>query len=289
LLVADVPWLLYRSFFALPKSIVDEQQRPVNALLGTVNALLTAIAACDPRAVVACFGAEEAAYRVELYAPYHAHRDPMPDALREQWSRAPALLERFGWTVAQTDELEADDLMLSFARAESRAGGRTLLLTADRDLYQAIDDRTALLELRPKGPPVEVDPREVRKRYGVGPELVSDFIALRGDPSDGLPGAPGIGAKTARDLLLDHGSLDAVLAAAGGAATGSGMRPRIAAALRENADELRRFERIARLVEVDVDRPPDRLTDYASGATATRENGMARLAGRLERMSGGAT
>jgi 5'-3' exonuclease len=284
LLVADVPWLLYRSFFALPKSITDAQKRPVNALLGTVNALLTAAAACSPRAVAACFGAEQAAYRVELYPPYHAHRDPMPDALREQWERAPALLERFGWTVAQTAELEADDLMVSFARTESRAGGRTLLLTADRDLYQAVDDSTALLELRPKGPPSEVDAREVRKRYGVGPELVPDFIALRGDPSDGLPGAPGIGAKTARDLLLDHGSLEGVLTAAAGAATGSGMRPRIAAALRDNADELRRFERIARLVEVDVERPPDRATDYAGGSAGARENGMAALAGRLERL-----
>ena len=286
LLVADVPWLLYRSFFALPKSITDEQKRPVNALLGTINALLTAVDATAPRAIAACFGAEQAAYRVELYAPYHAHRDPMPDALREQWERAPALLERFGWTVAETAELEADDLMVSFARVESRAGGRTLLLTADRDLYQAVDDNTSLLELKPKGPPVEVDAREVRKRYGIGPELVPDFIALRGDPSDGLPGAPGIGAKTARDLLLDHGTLEGVLAASAGAATGSGMRPRIAAALRDNADELRRFEQIARLVEVDVKRPPDRPTDYASGAAAAWEHGMARLAQRLERLSG---
>jgi 5'-3' exonuclease len=286
LLVADVPWLLYRSFFALPKSITDAQERPVNALLGTLNALLTAVAACSPRAVAACFGAEQAAYRVELYPPYHAHRDPMPDALREQWERAPALLERFGWTVAQTAELEADDLMLSFARTESRSGGRTLLLTADRDLYQAVDDSTALLELRPKGPPVQAGAVEVRRRYGIGPELVPDFIALRGDPSDGLPGAPGIGAKTARDLLLDHGSLEGVLTAAGGAATGSGMRPRIAAALRDNADELRRFEQIARLVEVDVGRPPNRATDYTRGGAAARENGMARLAGRLERLGG---
>src|ERR1700737_3789997 len=151
LLVADVPWLLYRSFFALPKSIPDEQKRPVNALLGTVNALLTAIEAVSPRAVVACFGAEEAPYRVELYRPYHAHRDPMPDALRAQGGRAPQLRGRFGWTVAQTGELEADDLMLSYALAESRAGGETLLLTADRDLYQVVGERCAVLELHPKG------------------------------------------------------------------------------------------------------------------------------------------
>jgi 5'-3' exonuclease len=285
LLVADAPWLLYRSFFALPQSITDAEGRPVNALLGTINALLTAVAASAPRAVVACFGAEEAAYRVELYAPYHAHRDPMPDALRAQWSRAPDLLERFGWTVAQTDELEADDLMVSYARTEARAGGRTLLLTADRDLYQAVSESTAVLELRPKGPALELDSAEVRRRYGIGPELVPDFIALRGDPSDGLPGAPGIGAKTARDLLLEHGSLEGVLAAAAGAATGSGMRPRVAAALREHGDELRRFLEIARLVEVKVRRPPDRETDYAAGATAVRAHGMVRLAARLDRQA----
>jgi DNA polymerase-1 len=207
----------------------------------------------------------------------------MPAALAEQWRRAPELLRSFGWTVADTAELEADDLLLSYARTERAAGGRTLVLTADRDLYQALDDHTALLELKPKGPPVEVDPREVQRRYGVGPELVPDFIALRGDPSDGLPGAPGIGAKTARDLLLEYGSLEGVLAAAAGVASAAGMRPRIAAALREHAEQLRAFLQIARLVPVDVARPADRATDYAAGARAASEHGMARLAQRLAR------
>ena len=119
LLIADVPWLLYRAFFALPKSIKGNDDRPVNALLGTVNALLSAIEARPPRAVVACFGAEQARYRVELYPSYHAHRDAMPDELAEQWTRAPSLLASFGWTVVDAGELEADDAMGSFARAES--------------------------------------------------------------------------------------------------------------------------------------------------------------------------
>jgi 5'-3' exonuclease len=282
LLVADAPWLLYRSFFALPKSITGASKRPVNALLGTANALLNAVGACAPRAVAVCFGAEEAPHRVELYSPYHAHRDPMPDALRDQWSRAPALFERFGWTVAVTDELEADDLMFSYARAEADDGGRTLILTADRDLYQAVDDHTSMLELRPKGPPLELDADEVRRRYGVGPELVVDFIALRGDPSDGLPGAPGVGAKTARDLLLEHGSLEGIIAAASNPVR-SGLRPRIAAALTDHADELRRFQQVARLVLVPVAPPPDASIDYASAAAAAAEYGMGALSARLER------
>lgn len=122
LLIADVPWLLYRSFFALPKSIKGADGQPVNALLGTVNTLLAASEACAPRAVVACFGAEEATYRVQLYPAYHAHRDPMPAELAHQWKQAPPLLESFGWIVADAHELEADDAMFSYARSEREAG-----------------------------------------------------------------------------------------------------------------------------------------------------------------------
>jgi len=277
LLTVDTPWLLYRSYFALPASITDSEDRPVNALLGTVNAILTAVEAVQPRAVVACFGCEQAAYRVKLYPPYHAHRDPMPAELAHQWHRAPALLERLGWVVTDTDELEADDLMGSHARVEAQAGGEALILTGDRDLYQAVDERVAVLELRRQGPPGRIDVAEVRRRYGVVPAQVPDFIALRGDPSDGLPGAPGIGEKTARDLLREYGTLEATIAAA------LRQRPRVAEALRANVELLRRFQEIATLVEVPVTRPPDRLTDYAGGANAARELGMDRLAGRLAR------
>jgi 5'-3' exonuclease len=282
LLIADVPWLLYRSYFGLPGSITDGHGHPVNALLGTVNALLAAIEACAPRAIVACFGAEGAAYRIALYPAYHAQRPPMPDELRRQWDRAPALLESFGWTVAGSEELEADDLMFSYARAEAAAGARALLLTGDRDLYQAVDEHVGILELgRGSAPPGEVDAGEVRRRYGVVPAMVPDFIALRGDPSDNLPGAPGIGEKTARDLLLRHGTLERTLQAT------IGERPRVAAALRENAELLRTFRAIATLVLVEVARPDDAPTDHLAGAQAVEELGMARLAARLRRLGGG--
>jgi 5'-3' exonuclease len=287
LLIADIPWLLYRSFFALPKSIVDRDGRPVNALLGTVNALLSLIDVRrperPPRAVVACLGAEQADYRVRLYPAYHAHRDPMPPELASQWEKAPGLLASLGWTVSTSEELEADDVMFSFARVEEEGGGRALLLTGDRDLFGAVSERVAALELRKGGRPAEIGPGEVRKRYGVGPELVPDFIALRGDPSDGLPGAPGIGEKTAAELLRRHGSLEGALKAAE-PVTGD-MRMRTAAALRENAELLRTFRQIATLVRVDVERPADEATDFAAGARAAREMGMNRLADRLERLT----
>jgi 5'-3' exonuclease len=252
----------------------------VNALLGTVNALLSAIEARPPRAVVACFGAEQAAYRVELYQPYHAHRDPMPAELARQWELAPGLLESLGWTVSASEELEADDVMLSFAQVEEGAGGCALLLTGDRDLFQVVGADVAILELRKDGPPAEIGPEQVRERYGIGPELVADFIALRGDPSDGLPGAPGIGAKTARDLLVRHGSLEDALAAVQSSVTAE--RPRVSAALREHAQQLLAFKQIAMLVPIDVERPPDRATDFAGGARAAAELGMRRLAERLQ-------
>jgi DNA polymerase-1 len=280
LLVADVPWLLYRSFFALPKSIKGADGRPVNALLGTVNALLAALEARPARAVVACFGAEEARYRVELYPPYHAHRDPMPAELADQWGRAPKLLESFDWITVDAEELEADDAMGSYARAEAQAGGRALLLTGDRDMYQCVEERVSVLELGKGGEVTELGEKHVRERYGVQPEQVPDFIALRGDPSDGLPGAPGIGAKTAAELLQRHGTLEELLSAA--QPVTSELRPRVAATLRENAQLLLDFKQIATLAQIDVKSPADIHTDFAKGAAMAHEIGMKRLAERLE-------
>jgi DNA polymerase-1 len=292
LLIADVPWLLYRSFFGLPKSITDGEGRPVNALLGTVNAILSVIDARAPerpvRGVVACLGPDAAEYRVELYPAYHAHRDPMPAELAAQWDRAPRLLASLGWTVSESPGLEADDVMFSFALAERERGGEALLLTGDRDLYGAVSDRVAVVDLRKGSEQLEVGPEQVRERYGVDPEQVPDFIALRGDPSDGLPGAPGIGAKTAAELLRAHGTLERVLEAArsttdGGAApvTGHAMRPRTAAALIENEELLGVFKRIATLQRIDVEPPLDGATDFAGGSRAAEEFGMRRLAERL--------
>ncbi|HEY1832862.1 MAG TPA: 5'-3' exonuclease H3TH domain-containing protein [Solirubrobacteraceae bacterium] len=283
LLAADIPWLLYRSFFALPKSITDERGRSVNALLGTVNAILGLVGPegpLDARVVVACMGAEQAAYRVERYPPYHAHREPMAEALADQWGRAGELLAALGWVYEDSDTLEADDVMFSHACVEQEAGGEALLMTADRDLFGATGERVRVVQLKKGGGYELIGPTEVEQRYGIGPALVPDLIALRGDPSDGIPGAPGVGEKTAAALLVEHGSLEAALDAAR-AGEGS-MRPRIAAALSENDSLLRDFKHIATLQRIDVERPPDRETDYEAGAAKAAEMGMRRLAKRLE-------
>ena len=280
LLIVDVPWLLYRSFFALPQSIVGAEGKPVNALLGTANTMLAAVRACDPRALVACTGAEEATYRVKLYAGYHAHRDPMPRALADQFKQAPRLLDALGWVLGDGGELEADDVMYSYAATESRAGGTALILSGDRDMFAVVDDRVAILELARDGSSSLVGPAQVRARYGVDPEQVTDFIALRGDPSDGLPGAPGVGPKTAAELLRRYGSLEGALSAAG-TLRDDGMSARVASALDESAGELRTFKEVATLQRVPLERPRDRETDYERGAQLARELGMNALAKRL--------
>ena len=276
LLLADTPHLLYRAFFALPDSITDGEGRAVNALLGSVNQLLYCVEKYEPRAVICCFGQEAAHYRTELYPPYHAHRPPMPDPLADQWERAPSLYEALGWTVTASDTLEADDLMGAYAKAEVAAGGTAQILTGDRDMFQCAGPGVTVLLQRARQGPDEMGAADVEERYGVPPAAVPDFIALRGDPSDGLPGAKGIGEKTAAELLKRHGTLEAAIAGA------VREKPSVRRALIEQADELRAFREIATLQDADVERPPDRATDRAGGAEAARAFGMNRLADRLE-------
>jgi 5'-3' exonuclease len=281
LLIVDAPSMLYRAFFALPKSIKGADGKPVNALLGTANLILRELEVHPARAVVLCFGPDAADYRVELYEPYHAERPPVPDELAPQFADAPAFFDSFGWTSAIATDLEADDVMGSLARAEADAGGEALLMTGDRDLFQCAGERVKVLYVRTGSPLAEVvDEADVVRRYGIPPSVVPDFIALRGDPSDGLPGAKGIGEKTAADILRRHGSLEAAIEGA------VRERPaRVSGALMDGADDLRKFKDIATLRPFPVERPPDRPTDYAGGAAAARERGMNRLAERLEKLA----
>ena len=282
LLAVDAPYLLYRAFYALPDKITGKGGRPVNALLGSVNAILLSAEEENARVTVCCFGPDSAPYRTDLYAAYHAHRPPMPKHLAHQWKQAPDLYRALGWPVEEDPELEADDLLGAYARTEERARGQALILTGDRDLFQCATKGVTVLLLggRGKKGPERVNPADVKRRYGIEPEQVPDFIALRGDPSDGLPGAKGIGEKRAADILRRHGSLDAALEEA----TRAGPDRNSLAA---QADELRAFKDIATLREPKVKRPPDTPIDYAGGAAAARDLGMGRLADRLEEKAAG--
>ena len=283
LLAVDADSMLFRAFHALPKTIEGPDGKPVNALLGMANLVLREVDVHDPRAVVVCLGAEAAEYRVRLFPGYHAHRVEMPAELGPQFADAPRFFGAFGWTVASHDSLEADDLLGAYARREAESGGRALVMTGDRDLFQCVGDRVTVLYVRTGREGAEpVTEEEVGRRYGVGPQLVPDFIALRGDPSDGIPGAKGVGEKTAAELLRRHGSLEAALDGAL-----AEPRPGLRAALTDGRDQLLAFKDIATLRDADVDLPADRPTDFAAAARAARERGLNRLAERLERAAAG--
>ena len=278
LLAVDTPSMLFRAFYALPDSIKGADGKPVNALLGGANLILREVEAHEPRAVVLCFGPDAAHYRVELFPSYHADREELPDDLSPQWARSREFFEAFGWTVASHDSLEADDLLGTYARLESEAGGGALILTGDRDMYQCASERVKVLYVRTGGRAgaEEVGPKEVRERYGIPPELVPDFIALRGDPSDGIPGAKGVGEKTAAELLREHGSLEGVLDAAIRMS-----KPKLRTTLIDSRDDLLAFKDIATLRDAGVNRPPDQPTDWEGAAKAAYEFGMTNLAKRL--------
>ena len=278
LLIVDGDSMIFRAFFALPDSIKGKDGRPVNALLGMANLVLREVEKHSPRTVVICFGQEAAHYRVELFSGYHADRPEVPEDLSAQFAEAPAFFRAFGWTVTTSASLEADDLLGAYARREAESGGRALVMTGDRDLFQCAGERVTILYVRTGregGEPV--DPAEVERRYGVRPELVPDFIALRGDPSDGIPGAKGIGEKTAADLLVRHGSLEAALE---GAVRETSARVRTG--LLDGRDDLLAYKEVATLRDVEVELPADRELDRGGAGAAARELGMERLAKRLE-------
>jgi DNA polymerase-1 len=275
--------MLFRAFYALPKSIKGPDGKPVNALLGTANLILREVERHEPRAVVLCFGPDAAAYRVELFPAYHADREAaFPDELGPQWEDSAHFFGAFGWTVAGSEDLEADDLLHSFAEREAKAGGRSLLMTGDRDMFQCASGSTMVLYVSTgKQGGVPMGPAEVKERYGIPPRLVPDLIALRGDPSDGIPGAKGVGEKTAVELLRKHGSLEKVLEAAM-----REPRPALRTALVGDRDQLLTFKDVATLRAEKVRRPRDKRTDYRGAARAARERGMNRLAERLLEKAG---
>jgi DNA polymerase-1 len=264
LLVVDTPFFLYRAFYSVPEKV------RLNALLGTANAVLRVVEERKPRAVAMCFGPDAAPYRVELLPAYHAHRPPVPHPLAEQFNAAPVLFREFGWECLYDESVEADDLLHSLAHTEEDAGGKTLIMTGDRDMFQCVNPDVLVL-LVGRGGEVEVDEKEVKTRYGIPPSLVPDFIALRGDPSDGIPGLKGVGPKTAAEILNRHGSLEAAVEAS----------EKLAA----HRDELLAYKDIAKLRDVPVERPPDRPTDFAAGAVAAKACGMNGLARRLDALT----
>jgi DNA polymerase I len=269
LLVVDGDSFAHRAFHALPRSIRRADGGPGNLLTGLTSMLLRLWQAERPRAVFVGWDTLFVpTYRHEALAGYQAGREFDPELL-EQLDLAPGLLEAAGIVCAKAAGYEADDFLAAAVASEREREGRSLVATSDRDAFQLVaDDVTVLQPVRGVSELARIDPAEVRERYGVEPAQVPDFIALRGDPSDKIPGARGVGAKTAASLLAQYGSLDAML--------DDGR-------FSQEADALRLYRGVATLdASAPIPAIDDLEPDWRAGAAAADALGLGRLAGRLE-------
>ncbi|HET7170629.1 MAG TPA: 5'-3' exonuclease [Gaiellales bacterium] len=274
LLVLDGDSLAHRAYHG-SRPLAGAGGRPINAMHGFAIMAIGLWRAEKPRAVLACWDTLTApTYRHELWPSYQAGREFDPEIL-EQLDRMPELCEALGFAWAKGAGYEADDFLATAARLETEAGGRALVVTSDRDAYQLVSDSVAVLAPRTGGyAPDRIDGKEVVERYKVLPEQVPDFIALRGDPSDKIPGAKGIGAKGAADLLLRYGTLEGIVEAA------DELSLRQAEAVRD--ERLALFRRVATMDRrAPVKRPRDNTLDQARAAAYAREIGDERLAERI--------
>ena len=273
LLVVDGDSFAHRAYHALPASIQRAGGKRAGAIVGFTNMLLRLWEAEQPRAVLVGWDSlDTPTYRHEAFAAYQSGRQFDPELL-EQLDLLPELVNALGFGAAKAPGYEADDFVAAAVAREEAAGGNALVATSDRDLFQLASERTTLLMPRRGVSELErIGPAEVRARYGVEPEQVPDFIALRGDPSDRLPGAPGVGAKTAASVLARYGSLDAALADGRFAAV---------------AEELRLYRRIATL-DASAPLPPleDQTPAWAEASSLLREWGLTGLADRLAARAG---
>jgi len=211
LFLIDGNSLAYRAFFALPESIATADGRPTNAIYGFASMMAKILIEYDPAAVVVAWDAGMS-NREQVYEEYKAGRPSRPDLLREQWPHLAPLAEAFGFSNVKVQGWEADDVIATLARAAQRAGLPVMIVSGDRDVYQLVDERIRVMATSRGVTETRIYDRDgVVERYGVPPELVPDLIGLKGDTSDNIPGVPGIGEKTAAELLQRFGSLEKVL------------------------------------------------------------------------------
>jgi len=272
--VLDGDSLAHRAYHG-SRPLAGAGGRPINALHGFAIMAMGLWRAEKPRAVLACWDTPTVpTYRHEMWPDYQAGREFDPEIV-EQLDRMPELCEALGFAWAKGAGYEADDLLATAARLETEAGGRALVVTSDRDAYQLVSDSVTVLAPRTGGyAPDRIDRAAVVERYGVLPEQVPDFIALRGDPSDRIPGAKGIGAKGAAELLLRYGTLEGIRQAT------DALSPRQAEAVRDERLDL--FRRVATMdPTAPVTRPGDNALDVERGAAYAREIGDERLAERI--------
>jgi DNA polymerase I len=271
LLVIDGDSFAHRAYHALPKNIRRQADKPAGAVLGFANMLLRLYREQKPRAVLVGWDTYEApTYRHEAFAAYQSGREFDDDVL-EQLAVIPDFVAACGFLNAKRAGYEADDFLAAAAGAEERRGGTVLVASGDRDTFQLASAKTTILYPIRGGGVERIGPAEVGARYGVEPAQVPDFIALRGDPSDKLPGAPGVGAGGAATLLRKYGSLAAILKAG-----------RFA----KQADELRLYRSIATMNrKAPVPRINDQTPTWTRAAALARKWELKQLASRLDELA----
>jgi DNA polymerase-1 len=261
LFLVDGNNLAYRAFFALPEELATSEGFSTNALLGFTNMLFKLLADYKPKGVAVAWDTRPV-HRTELLDTYKVERKPMPDLLREQFPHFRPIVEAFGYRNLEFEGWEADDVIATLAHRADEAEIRTCVVSTDRDAFQLVSENVCLM-MTPRGvSDVHVyTPERVEARLGIGPEKVPDFIALKGDPSDNIPGVPGIGDKTAGQLIAQHGSLEEVLERV------DELTPARAKSIREHAEQARAAKQLATMrrdLELDCDpaelvlSPPDR-------------------------------
>jgi len=261
LFLVDGNNLAYRAFFALPEELQTTDGQPTNALLGFTNMLFKLLSDYRPRGVAVAWDTRPV-HRTEIAATYKEGRRPMPDLLREQFPHFRPIVEAFGYRNLEFEGWEADDVIATIATSADEAAIKTCVVSTDRDAFQLCSENVTLM-MTPRGvADVNVyTPERVEARYGVRPDQVPDFIGLKGDTSDNIPGVPGIGDKTAGQLIAQYGSLEAVIEHAGDLSPARGKN------VLEHAQQARDSKLLATMqrdLPLDVDpgelvsKPPDR-------------------------------
>ena len=262
LFLIDGNSLVYRAFFALPESIATSKGQPTNAIFGFASMLVKIISEYGVKPTLVAWDAGTSG-RDEVYGEYKAGRRERPDLLSEQWPYMHPLVESFGYENVKVPGYEADDVIATLAGQARREGIEVMVVTGDRDLFQLIEPGVRIMATGRGITDTKIYDREaVVERYGIPPELIPDFVGLKGDTSDNIPGVPGIGDKTASQLIQAWGDLDGVLS---NIESISGAKRK--ENLTEHAEDARISKQLAtavRDVDVDVDfakviaREPDR-------------------------------
>ncbi|MDR2492710.1 MAG: DNA polymerase I [Coriobacteriales bacterium] len=242
--VIDGNSLMHRAFHAVPPTMSAPDGRHTNACFGFLSMLLKMVEAFAPEGVICAFDAGVPAFRFEAIEKYKAQRPPTAPELKEQFSIIAELLDALGIPVVRVKGWEGDDILGTVsARAEALGGIHTLLVTGDKDALQLASEHTSIVNTKTGMSDVVVyDPAGVVERFGVAPSLVPDYLGLMGDASDNIPGVPGVGQKTAAKLLLEYGTMDAVLAAA------EGIPGKLGENLRANVETALASRRVATIV-----------------------------------------